>query len=323
MHSLVSDSPVSRRAARCSDRICRLAAALAVIALPLVSPGTAAIAQPQADTASARAESLLAAKDYAGAASAFKVLTATHPQQPRYWVRLGVAHQLSGHADDALAAYRHAIGMTVAPVAMYNTASVFATRGQNDSAFYWLDQLVTRASYTNAKAVAEDKDFASLRSDPRFATMLERMRNALRPCMTRKESRMFDFWVGDWDVRNAQGQPAGQSSVQLLLEGCVLYENWVDGQGGGGKSLNSYNEETKQWQQFWTDQYGHVTEYRESEWINGSLRYSAKQLLPQPTLLHMTFTPVNPDLVRQFGESSTDGGKTWTPTFDLYYHRRK
>jgi tetratricopeptide (TPR) repeat protein len=323
MHSPVANAPVQRRAAGYPDRICRVVTALAVIALPLVSAGTAAIAQPQTDTASARAESLLAAKDYAGAASAFQVLTRTHPQQPRYWVRLGVAHQLSGHADDALAAYRHAIGMTVAPVAMYNTASVFATRGQKDSAFYWLDQLVTRASYTNAKAVAEDNDFASLRSDPRFATMLERMRNALRPCMTRKESRMFDFWVGDWDVRNVQGQPAGQSSVQLLLDGCALYENWVDGQGGGGKSLNSYNEETKQWQQFWTDQYGHVTEYRESEWINGSLRYSAKQQLPQPALLHMTFTPVNPDLVRQFGESSTDGGKTWTPTFDLYYHRKK
>jgi tetratricopeptide (TPR) repeat protein len=322
MHSPASDVPAPRRAARSSDRVCRVVAALAVIALPLVSTGTA-IAQPQADTASARAESLLAAKDYAGAASAFKVLTATHPQQPRYWVRLGVAHQLAGHTDDALAAYRHAIGMTVAPVAMYNTASVFATRGQKDSAFYWLDQLVTRANYTNAKAVAEDKDFTSLRSDPRFATVLERMRNALRPCMTRKESRMFDFWVGDWDVRNVQGQPAGQSSVQLLLEGCALYENWVDGQGGGGKSLNSYNEETKQWQQFWTDQYGHVTEYRESEWINGSLRYSAKQQLPQPALLHMTFTSLNPVLVRQFGESSTDGGKTWTPTFDLYYHRRK
>ena len=323
MHSPVSDVPAPRRAARSSDRVARVVAALAVIAVPLVSTGGTAIAQPQGDTVSARAESLLAAKDYAGAASAFEVLTTTHPQQPRYWVRLGVAHQLAGHADDALAAYRHAIGMTVAPVAMYNTASVFATRGQKDSAFYWLDQLVTRANYTNAKAVAEDKDFTSLRSDPRFATILERMRDALRPCMTRKESRMFDFWVGDWDVRNVQGQPAGQSSVQLLLEGCALYENWVDGQGGGGKSLNSYNEETKQWQQFWTDQYGHVTEYRESEWIDGSLRYSAKQQLPQPALLHMTFTPVNPDLVRQFGESSTDGGKTWTPTFDLYYHRKK
>src|SRR4051812_43987757 len=299
MHSPFSDSPAPRRAARRSDRIHRVVAALAVIAVPLVSTGTAAIAQPQVDTASARAESLLAAKDYAGAASAFTILTTTHPQQTRYWVRLGVAHQLSGHADDALTAYRHAIGMTVAPVAMYNMASVFATRGQKDSAFYWLDQLVTRASYTNVKAVDEDKDFTSLRGDARFAQTLERMRNALRPCMTRKESRMFDFWVGDWDVRNVQGQPAGQSSVQLLLEGCALYENWVDGQGGGGKSLNSYNEETKQWQQFWTDQYGHVTEYRESEWTNGSLRYSAKQQFPQPALLHMTFTPVNPDLVRQ------------------------
>ena len=48
---------------------------------------------------------------------------------------------------------------------------------------------------------------------------------------------MFDFWVGEWDVKNAQGQPAGQSSVLRLLEGCALYENWTDMQGGGGKSL--------------------------------------------------------------------------------------
>jgi hypothetical protein len=296
---------------------------LALTVLPLVSASTA-IAQAQVDTASARAESLMTAKDYAGAASAFKVLTTTHPQQPRYWVRLGVAHQRSGHPDDALAAYRHAVGMTVAPVAMYNMATVFATRGQKDSAFYWLDQLITQASYTNAKAVADDNDFTSIRSDPRFDPMIERMRNALRPCMARKESRMFDFWVGDWDVVNTQGQKAGSSSVQLLLEGCALYENWVDGQGGGGKSLNSYNVDTKQWQQFWTDQYGRVTEYRESEWIDGSLRFTAHQIMPQgPALIHMTFTSVNPDLVRQFGESSTDGGKTWAPSFDLYYHRKK
>jgi hypothetical protein len=80
----------------------------------------------------------------------------------------------------------------------------------------------------------------------------------------------------------------------------------------------------KQWQQFWTDQYGRVTEYRESEWIEGSLRFTAKQIMPQgPALLHMTFTPVKPDVVRQFGEMSMDGGKTWTPTFDLYYYRKK
>ena len=276
------------------------------------------------DTASARAEALFAAKDYVGAASAFQALTSAHPQQPRYWTRLGTSLQLAGRTDDAVAAYRKAIGLAIAPNAMYNLATVFAKRGQKDSAFYWLDRRVTTAGYSNDKAVSADPDFASLRSDPRFEALLERIRAALRPCLTRKESRMFDFWIGEWEVKNVQGQLAGQSSVLRLLEGCALYENWTDTQGGGGKSLNSYNTDTKQWQQFWTDQYGRVTEYRESEWIDGSLRFTAKQIMPNgPALLHMTFTPINPDRVRQFGEMSMDNGKTWTPTFDLYYDRKK
>jgi len=301
-----------------SVRAAALVAALAVIPSQLIH------AQAVPDTTSVRAESLFAAKDYVGAASAFQALANTHPKQPRYWTRLGTSLQLAGRPDEAVAAYRRAIGIGTAPVAMYNLASVFAKRGQKDSAFHWLDELVTNASYSNDKAVAADADFASLRSDPRYEKVLADMRAVLRPCLTRKESRMFDFWVGDWDVKNPQGQLAGQSSVQLLLEGCALYENWTDGQGGGGKSLNSYNTDTKQWQQFWTDQYGRVTEYRESTWINGSLQFSAQQIMPRgPALLHMTFTPVNPDLVRQFGEMSTDNGKTWAPSFDLYYHRKK
>lgn len=308
-----------RRPLECSCRAAIAVAFLGAFAFP-VGP---ALAQA-GDTASARAEALFAAKDYVGAASAFRALTRAHPQQPRYWTRLGTSLQMAGRTDDAVAAYRTAIGLATAPAAMYNLATVFAKRGQSDSAFYWLDQLVTNASYSNDKAVSADSNFASLRSDPRFEPLLERMRAVLRPCLTRKESRLFDFWVGEWDVKNAQGQPAGQSSVQRLLEGCALYENWTDMQGGGGKSLNSYNTDTKQWQQFWTDQYGRVTEYRESEWVNGSLRFSAKQIMPQgPALLHMTFTPVSADVVRQFGEMSVDGGKTWTPTFDLYYYRKK
>ena len=37
----------------------------------------------------------------------------------------------------------------------------------------------------------------------------------------------------------------------------------------------------------------------------------------------MTFTSINPDLVRQFGEMSMDDGKTWAQTFYLYYYRKK
>lgn len=152
---------------------------------------------------------------------------------------MGASYQRAGQLDDALSAYRRAIGLTVAPAAMYNAATVFSLRGQKDSALYWLDQLVAKAGYANDQAVTADQDFVSLKGDERFNAVVERMRDIKRPCHNRKESRMFDFWVGDWDVKTPQGQLAGQSSIQLLLEGCTLLENWTDGNGGGGKSLNS------------------------------------------------------------------------------------
>jgi hypothetical protein len=39
-------------------------------------------------------------------------------------------------------------------------------------------------------------------------------------------------------------------------------------------------------------------------------------------LQKLTFFPISPDTVRQLFESSTDGGKTWTPGFDARYVRK-
>lgn len=50
------------------------------------------------------------------------------------------------------------------------------------------------------------------------------------PCKSKPECRQFDFWVGEWDVQNPQGQPAGTSSVRLILGDCVIFEN--EGQRG-------------------------------------------------------------------------------------------
>ena len=41
-----------------------------------------------------------------------------------------------------------------------------------------------------------------------------------------------------------------------------------------------------------------------------------------PTMLRMTFTPMDANTVRQFGERSKDGGQTWAAAYDLYYHRK-
>ncbi|MDQ6828100.1 MAG: hypothetical protein M3081_04460 [Gemmatimonadota bacterium] len=282
-------------------------------------------AQPSApDPALLHADSLYVAKQYAGAATAYQAIVRDKPTIVRAWGRLG-ASLLTMHRDEeALDALRHAAALAPAnPTIAYNIAAAHARLHHSDSAFAWLGTSI-KNGFTNTTMMASDSDLTSLHGDRRYDSLIVMGREAMRPCMHRPESRKFDFWVGEWDVQGTAGNAAGKSSVKLLLEGCALYENWIDAQGGEGKSLNSFNAPLNMWQQFWTDQYGTVTEYRESNWVGNTLEYIAHTTTPQgPQLIKMSFTPVNPDLVRQFGAVSADDGKTWTPSFDLYYHRRK
>lgn len=143
-------------------------------------------------------------------------------------------------------------------------------------------------------------------------------------CAAQPESHRFDFWVGEWNVTTPQGGQAGTSSVKKILGDCVVFENWKATNGVEGKSLSAYNRGLKRWQQFWTSATGTVTEYRFGEWVGASLRLVAHVPdVDSPTLLRMTYTPLDSDTVRQFGEMSTDGGKTWTAQYDLYYHRKR
>ena len=147
---------------------------------------------------------------------------------------------------------------------------------------------------------------------------------AQSPCAAPDRHR-FDFWIGEWQVATPDGHVVGASSVQSMAGGCGLLENWTASNGSTGKSLNAYNPTAKQWQQYWVGQGGLVTEYRESEWHDGSLSFVARPSAGAPAAptQRLTFTPVNDSTVRQHGESSADGGSTWTTTYDFYYHRRR
>lgn len=271
----------------------------------------------------ARADSLYARRDFAGAARAYRVALAAAPNEGRAWYRLGVS--LSSVNDNAGAAdaFEHSAAIGHQPLAMYNAAAMHARLGRRDRALAWLDSALA-TGFSGDSILRNDPDFATLRADSAFQRRVATAERAFRPCQSRAESHLFDFWIGEWDVTNAQGQPAGRSSVQQILSQCVIFENWTDRQGGQGKSFNAYNVDYNMWQQFWTDQYGRVTEYRESERTpEKGLRFFAHQGTPQrQTLIRMTFTPIDAKTVRQFGETSTDGGKTWTTSFDLYYSRR-
>ncbi|HET7371728.1 MAG TPA: hypothetical protein VFJ20_00050 [Gemmatimonadaceae bacterium] len=145
------------------------------------------------------------------------------------------------------------------------------------------------------------------------------------PCANAPDRRRFDFWTGEWDVKTKEGVLVGKSNVHQVSGGCGLLENWTSLRGQTGKSLNAFNPQTHQWQQYWVGQGGAVTPYLESEWNGRSLSFVSRPAAggaTQAPTLRLTFTPLDDGSVRQHGEQSTDGGKTWTTTYDLYYHRR-
>ena len=146
------------------------------------------------------------------------------------------------------------------------------------------------------------------------------------PCADVAERHRFDFWIGEWEVTTQGGTRVGSSVVQSVSGGCALLENWTSARGGQGKSLNAFNPAVGQWQQYWIGQDGNPTEYRESTWAGASVVFRAHAPAAGTTPasdMRLTFSPVDSVTVRQHGERSTDGGKTWSTQYDFYYHRKK
>src|ERR671913_368838 len=85
---------------------------------------------------------------------------------------------------------------------------------------------------------------------------------AQSPCTSNPVYRQFDFWIGDWEVYGLNGKKAGDSRIELILDSCIIFENWKSINGGyAGKSFNTFNATTNQWQQTWVDNIGGSTEY--------------------------------------------------------------
>jgi hypothetical protein len=104
----------------------------------------------------------------------------------------------------------------------------------------------------------------------------------------------------------------------------VILENYTGVSGYAGKSFNSYDPQTKQWRQYWIDNSGSVVEFHGSYGAN-QLVYEADSANPDGTKVHrkMTFVKLPDNRVRQFSVATQDGGKTWSPEYDLLYTRKK
>jgi hypothetical protein len=138
------------------------------------------------------------------------------------------------------------------------------------------------------------------------------------PCAT-PAHRQFDFWLGDWEVRDPSGKIVGRNEITSLQDGCVVFESWRGAGGVTGMSLNVYDAASRKWKQTWVDNSGGVLEL-EGTFAGGRMTLTSD---PGKAMNRVTWQALPDGRVRQHWEASEDSGATWKTAFDGYYERRK
>jgi hypothetical protein len=142
------------------------------------------------------------------------------------------------------------------------------------------------------------------------------------PCAS-PDHRAFDFWVGSWDVYpNGGTKLVAHSLIERLYGGCAIRENWMPLGKTGGGSLSSWVPDDKAWRQTWVDSGGGRVEFRGGREGEAMVLTGFWKNILGPgksALVRMTYSPQKGGAVRQKGETSVDGGKTWQPSFDFIY----
>jgi hypothetical protein len=137
--------------------------------------------------------------------------------------------------------------------------------------------------------------------------------------------RQFDFWLGEWEVTDSAGKPAGRNRIVSLFNGCGLQENWESAQGAKGTSLNVYDAVTGRWHQTWVDDHGGLLE------LDGGIDAGKMVLIgSRPSVkekgtrvVHrIVWTPLAPGKVQQHWEFSKNEGRTWATVFDGVYTKK-
>lgn len=143
------------------------------------------------------------------------------------------------------------------------------------------------------------------------------------PACQEPERRQFDFWVGRWDVYpTGKDTLVAHSLIEDLYGGCAIRENWMPLKAQGGGSLSSYVPAEGAWRQTWVDSSGARVDFK-GGWQGETMVLEG--LWPgvlgpgKDALVRMTYSRGEDGSVRQLGEASTDGGKSWQPSFDFTY----
>jgi hypothetical protein len=136
----------------------------------------------------------------------------------------------------------------------------------------------------------------------------------------------LSFWLGHWKVF-VDGKLDGRNFVERVLDGCAVIEHWDDSSGMKGLSLFYFEPHAAQWKQIWvTDEALQPGGQKEKTMIfaaTGLVRFQGVVwATPNRTVLdRTTLRKISDSEVSQLIEHSSDGGSTWTKSYDAIYRR--
>ncbi len=135
------------------------------------------------------------------------------------------------------------------------------------------------------------------------------------PCSLAQDGQ-FDFWLGAWnltDVTLGRNNPAGTNDITRDATGCLIEEDYRS--NVQGRSVSLFSRLDGRWHQTYIDSAGNRLV------LVGNLEGDRMVLLASP-LSRSWWQPLDDRAVRFVQEQSSDGGRTWTASFDSRYTRR-
>ena len=149
-----------------------------------------------------------------------------------------------------------------------------------------------------------------------------------KPC-SEPEQKQLEFWVGDWDLTwpgNNAGEIAhGTNSIQRILDGCIVEENFSGGDAMHlrGRSVSIFDTTAGKWKQTWVDNEGGSLDFV-GEFKDGQMILARESIRPDGArrLQRMVFKNITHDEFDWSWEGSKDGGKTWAVVWPIHYKRK-
>jgi hypothetical protein len=253
----------------------------------------------------------------------YRVILENYPEDRLSWLRIAMAERELGRYDAALETLDRAL-VANAPEGMIELerSRNLLALGRRDAALGALEA----ADHVGLRAlelIESASDFDPLRDDRRFQVVHANVRARVYPCETLPEARQFDFWLGRWEVRGADGTLLGYDTITRAEGGCAILEQWEGSGGSAGRSMSFYLPSREQWRTVWSGSAGNSIDMTGSlvdgEMVmEGTIEYVQQNRV---VAIRARWTPGSDGRVRQRIEEFNLAGPTWDLWFDGFFRR--